>query len=259
MPNMRNDSYDAENLEAMGEAVAYQAAMRQLVFDKLRLRADRGRVLDFGAGRGDYAAAIQHRTAMQVLCLEPDRTLHQHYPSGMPVVEDLRRIKAASLDSAYSLNVLEHIEDDIGALKELAARCRPGALVFVLVPANPRLWTPMDTLVGHYRRYTPRLLRESARLAGLEVVEEGWFDRTGYFVTRVYQMLHRTGLLRKKGAGTVSRLQIRCFDALFKLSEPVLGSLRIPFGKNYWVLAQRPYTHQATLAPTRPFVPSVID
>ncbi|KWA83931.1 hypothetical protein WL29_21430 [Burkholderia ubonensis] len=237
---MKNNSYDAANLEAMGEAVGYQAAMRQLVFDKLRLRTARGRVLDFGAGRGDYAAAIQRCTASQVLCLEPDRTLHQHYPSGMSVVDDLNRIEASSLDGAYSLNVLEHIEDDIGALTELAARCRPGALVFVLVPANPRLWTPMDTLVGHYRRYTPRLLRESARLAGLEVVEEGWFDRTGYFATRAYQRLHRAGLLRAQSAGAVSRQQIRCFDALFKLSEPVLRNLRLPFGKNCWVLARRP-------------------
>lgn len=255
MPDMQNNSCDAANLEAMGEAVAYQSAMRQLVFDKLRLRAARGRVLDFGAGRGDYASAIQRLTAMQVLCLEPDRTLHQHYPSGMPIVEDLARIEASSLDCAYSLNVLEHIEDDIGALEELAARCRPGAFVFVLVPANPGLWTPMDTLVGHYRRYTPRLLRSSVRLAGLDVVEAGWFDRTGYFATRAYQLLHRAGLMR--GHGAVSRQQIRCFDALFQLSEPVLRGLRLPFGKNYWVLAQRPYTHRAAFAPTRTFVPGV--
>lgn len=252
MRNTTLDSYDAANLEAMGAAVTYQATMRQLVMNKLMLRTGRGRVLDLGSGRGDYAAEIQRRTAMQVLSVEPDRSLHPYYPAGLPVVDDIMHIEPDSLDCAFSLNVLEHIEDDIGALKHLAVRCRPGARAFVLVPANPGLWTPMDTLVGHYRRYTPRLLRKSMEEAGFEVLEEGWFDRTGYFATRTYRLLHRMGLLKTQGAGSVSKWQIRCFDAAFRFIEPVLGGLRLPFGKNCWVLAQRSYTHQATFSPTTP-------
>jgi ubiquinone/menaquinone biosynthesis C-methylase UbiE len=62
------DGYDAANLEAMGEAVAYQAAMRQLVIEKLDLRAAPRRVLDFGAGRGDYAVGIQASSGQPVEC-----------------------------------------------------------------------------------------------------------------------------------------------------------------------------------------------
>lgn len=230
--------YDAANLEAMGEAVAYQAAMRQLVIDKLGLRQGAGRVLDFGAGRGDYAVALQASVGVPVDSLEPDVSLHTCYPNGMAVVGSLASLELGSVERVYTLNVLEHIEDEVAVLRELAARCRPGAEVFILVPANPKLWTPMDTLVGHQRRYTPQTLRQAVRRAGLEVEEEGWFDRTGYFATRAYQALCRTGLLKAQGAGAVSKLQIRVFDVLFRAAEPAMAALRLPFGKNRWVLAR---------------------
>jgi len=240
MPDDATPGQDAANLEAMGEAVAYQAAMRQLVIDKLDLRAGAWRVLDFGAGRGDYAVAIHAQTGHAVDCLEPDARLHSCYPPGLAVVESLAHIAPASLEQVYTLNVLEHIKDEVAALRELAACCRPGAAVFILVPANPALWTPMDTLVGHQRRYTAAGLRQAVSAAGLTVVEEGWFDRTGYFATRAYQALHRAGLLKTTGAGAVSKLQIRVFDVLFRRVEPLLAALKLPFGKNRWILARAP-------------------
>lgn len=229
-------SSDAANLEAMSEAVTYQAAMRGLVTQALGLSAPGICVLDFGAGRGDYAASIQRLGCAEVLCLEPDRALHRHYPAGLSVVDSLGQLRAA-VDGAYSLNVFEHIEDDVGALRELAHHCRPGARIFILVPANQRLWTAMDTLVGHRRRYMPDTLRRVVEQAGLELVGEGWFDRTGYFATRAYQLLEHTGLLRAR-AGAVSKRQLRVFDALFAILEPLLS--RFAFGKNCWAIAKVP-------------------
>jgi SAM-dependent methyltransferase len=153
-------------------------------------------------------------------------------------VDSLARIAPASLACAYTLNVLEHIVDDAAVLRELAARCRPGAALFILVPANPKLWTPMDILVGHQRRYTAQGLRDAVRQAGLTVMEEGWFDRTGYFATRAYQTLCIVGLLKSKTSGAVTKRQIKVFDVLFRVAEPLLTLLRLPFGKNRWLLAR---------------------
>lgn len=221
----------------MGEAVCYQAAMRQLVVDQLELDVGQPRVLDFGAGWGDYAAALQRQLGRPILCLEPDVALHRHYPGDLPVSASLAQI-APGLDCAYSLNVFEHIDDDAAALRDLAGRCRPGARIFILVPANPSLWTPMDSLVGHRRRYTAAALRDTVDRAGLVVRRAGWFDRTGYFATRAYQLLHRAGVLKRQQAGAVSKRQIRVFDLLFRIAEPVLRPL--PFGKNCWVLVEVP-------------------
>jgi len=51
--------------------------------------------------------------------------------------------------------VLEHIEDDAGAVKEWAARLRPGGWLLLSVPAHQRRFGPWDELVGHFRRYDP--------------------------------------------------------------------------------------------------------
>ncbi|MBU9199849.1 class I SAM-dependent methyltransferase [Burkholderia multivorans] len=234
--------YDAANLEAMSFARAYQAAMQDLVIRKLGL-CPGTRVLDFGAGRGDYALGIHRQCSANVLCLEPDVQLHSSYPASLPVIASLDAMDAGQygpMDCAYSLNVLEHINDDAKALRQLADRCQPGARLFALVPANESLWTEMDDLVGHRRRYTPETLRATAESAGLFVEETGWFDRTGYFATRAYQFASRLGLLKATKAGKVSSMQIRVFDALFRCLEPVLTLSHASFGKNCWMLARRP-------------------
>lgn len=238
-----SESYDAANLEAMSAAQAYPAAMLQLVLDKLALKGNLHRVADFGAGRGDYAAGVGLATGIPVLSYEPDASLHPFYPPGQSVTSDISTIPDESLDAAYSLNVLEHIPDDVAALRAWASKCKDGAYIFLLVPANPALWTPMDTLVGHQRRYMPDTLQDAVRSAGLEVAAAGWFDRTGYFVTRAYQVLNRLKA-KEPGAGVVSKTQIKLFDRVFQLSEPVLASLALPFGKNCWVLARRPENYQ---------------
>ena len=232
---MMGESYDAANLEAMSVAKAYQAAMLNLVRRKLAIAKSPRRVIDFGAGRGDYAAALSHES-LEVLSFEPDTKLHEHYPPQLTVVSELSAIPFGFAEAAYSLNVLEHITDDTAALRSWATRCQPGARFFLLVPANPGLWTSMDTLVGHQRRYTPATLAETVNGAGLLIEDSGWFDRTGYFATRAFQLLNRG----RAGAGVVSKSQMRLFDEIFSLAEPVFSRLRLPFGKNCWVLAKKP-------------------
>lgn len=221
---------DATNLEAMSAAVAYQAAIRKKIDKSLQLTGYVKHVLDFGAGRGDYAKALQAETRSPLICFEPDVALHAYYPAHLAVVSSLGQVPL--VEGAYSLNVFEHIDDDAQALRELARRCRPGSRIFILVPALMSLWTPMDSFVGHRRRYTPNDLRSLAKQANLIVSGHGWFDRAGYFATKAYQLLHKLGLLGAN-AGAVSLRQIQIFDLLFRFAEPVLCWL--PFGKNCWI------------------------
>lgn len=239
-------SVDTANLEAMSQARAYQQAMADLVVRELGLdvaNQEEGVLLDFGAGRGDYARALHDRTRLRLVGLEPDESQHTHYPAGVSTIHQLDQLSAPA-QAVYSLNVLEHIADDVAALRSLVAHCAPGARVFLLVPAHPKLWTAMDTRVGHQRRYTPQTLRQCATEAGLEVVREGWFDRTGYGATRAYQAWSRLKRWRcgtpcaSLTEGTVSSQQVRLFDAVFQLTEPALSHLS--FGKNCWALARCP-------------------
>lgn len=61
-------------------------------------------------------------------------------------------------DLVCALDIIEHIEDDAGALKELVRVAAPGAALLIAVPLHPARWTAFDDFVGHCRRYEPAAL-----------------------------------------------------------------------------------------------------
>jgi SAM-dependent methyltransferase len=73
------------------------------------------------------------------------------------------------------LDVLEHLEDPVLALKNLASSVEPGALLVATVPAHPSLWSPWDDACGHHRRYTRRTLAEHLVAAGWRVERMRYF------------------------------------------------------------------------------------
>jgi SAM-dependent methyltransferase len=68
-----------------------------------------------------------------------------------------------------SLMVMEHVKDDLGFLRRLAAHTTVGGATLVAVPGRPMAWSPEDEMAGHYRRYDKRMLRSLFVAAGLEV------------------------------------------------------------------------------------------
>ena len=73
------------------------------------------------------------------------------------------------VDSVVAINVLEHIEDDAGALRSLATAVQPGGSIVLWVPGYQQLYGEFDRKVGHVRRYTPSTLASAVRRAGLDV------------------------------------------------------------------------------------------
>jgi SAM-dependent methyltransferase len=129
-------------------------------------RAIRGRrpgvALDVGAAGGGNtrvlqaagwsAAALEYGEEGARVCAE----------RAIPVLRgDATRLPLApeSLDLVVAYDVLEHIEDDGAAAKEVFELLRPGGVFLVAVPCDPGLWSAHDEAVGHVRRYTrPELL-----------------------------------------------------------------------------------------------------
>ena len=103
-------------------------------------------------------------------------------PSGLQVahqlVPDVPLIRASALalpladgsvDAIASLNVLEHLAEDVGALAEMRRVLRPGGRAAVVVPAGPGLYDFYDRHLQHERRYARRELSRKAVAAGLRV------------------------------------------------------------------------------------------
>jgi hypothetical protein len=108
----------------------------------------------------------RYRTAMGVTNVHLLRDLAE-------VPEELSGPVAAVL----LMDVIEHIDDDRGFLRTLCGRSwfDAGTTALITVPAYQALFCSHDTFLGHYRRYSNRLLRARAMEAGLGVVDMGYF------------------------------------------------------------------------------------
>jgi SAM-dependent methyltransferase len=82
---------------------------------------------------------------------------------------------AGKADALIALDVIEHIDDDRGAVRNMAKLLRPGGPAIVSVPALPDLFSHFDEIQGHRRRYLPETLRGAFAETGLEVRSIFWW------------------------------------------------------------------------------------
>ncbi|MEW5306805.1 MAG: hypothetical protein WDW36_009243 [Sanguina aurantia] len=75
----------------------------------------------------------------------------------------------ARFDLICALDILEHVQDDEGALSELARVARPGATLLLSVPLHPSAWTAFDEFVGHCRRYEPAQFQAQLAQHGITI------------------------------------------------------------------------------------------
>lgn len=161
----------SEVLESNAEAVNYHDWLCSLALPYLGEDP-----LEIGSGLGDYAQTWLDMGVPKVTVTEadPGRLAHlQQKFRGEPRIEigaiDLDGTTPGNYSAAVSFNVMEHIPDDVAALR--AARCavRADGAVISFVPAFPFAMSKFDRVIGHVRRYTVDSLRRSYALAGLEV------------------------------------------------------------------------------------------
>ncbi|HET7923759.1 MAG TPA: class I SAM-dependent methyltransferase [Rhodanobacteraceae bacterium] len=220
-----------ENLEVMREAENYNRYLQSLVE---RHAAGATRVIDFGAGSGTFAIPCA-AAGFDLTAVEPDEHLRAMLAAArIRAVADVTALPDEGFQFAYTLNVLEHIEDDVGALRALRAKLVPRGCLLAYVPAFPVLTTSMDVRVRHIRRYTRATLRGSLEAAGFEIREMRYADSLGFAATLMFKALD-------DGRGGVNRSLLRLYDRLaFPVSRALDTLTHRWFGKNLLALAAKP-------------------
>jgi SAM-dependent methyltransferase len=168
--------------------------LRESLLLRLLLSARPGpALLNGGAGQGTFSQLLERR-GFEVTSVDPS-------PAAVELLR--RRVRGpvlaasagelpftdASFDGAVLGEVLEHIEDDLAALREVARVVRPGGVVAASVPANPARFGPSDEWAGHHRRYTREALLELCAGAGLSVERlVPWgFPVSSFYHRRIYE------------------------------------------------------------------------
>jgi SAM-dependent methyltransferase len=150
-------------------------------------------VLNAGAGQGTFSQLLEE-LGFEVTSVDPSPTAVELLRARArgPVLEGTAEqlpFDDASFDAAVLGEVLEHIEDDLAALREVARVVRPGGVVAISVPANPDWFGPSDEWAGHHRRYTRAALLELCAGASLDVERLApWgFPVSSFYHRRIYE------------------------------------------------------------------------
>ena len=133
-------------------------------------------ILDVGAGSGVFSKMlIADGLAARATCVDPhysdDWLLHGQEEN----VAFARSIETTDASIVLMMDVVEHVEDDVGLIAHYAGRTPDNATFLLTAPAFNFLWSSHDDFLDHKRRYTRESLETSVIAAGLEVVETRYF------------------------------------------------------------------------------------
>jgi SAM-dependent methyltransferase len=196
-------------------------------------------ILEVGAGLGEFAEQFDDVDRLVVTDVDPAAVaVMARRFAGRPEVE-VRRLELGRppdleqpVASVVAINVLEHFDDDAGALRSLAAAVEVGGNVVLWVPGYQQLYGEFDRRVGHFRRYTPRSLTEVVRRAGLDVELVKPVNLLGgvaWWLT-----------VRRGGTTSPDPRMVAVFDrCVVPVTKALERVVRVPFGQSVLCVARK--------------------
>jgi SAM-dependent methyltransferase len=228
-------------LDSEAGLIGYSSEIVRKLFKKMELQnriiEESGTLLEFGAGTGFIAEIFHTSFNVKPDCVELDPNLVKHIRNkGFRCFQFLSE---APQDYAaiYTSNVLEHIENDSAALKELFDSLIPGGIIGIYVPAHPILYSTMDEDIGHVRRYTRSDLKEKVLDAGFSIQSITYDEFIGFFASAAVKII---GYKNKASLG--SKRSLVFYDKFIYPLSKILDQLgfRYLIGKNLIVIAEKP-------------------
>jgi dolichyl-phosphate beta-glucosyltransferase len=223
-------------------------AKQELVREHARTAAGRAVAVDVGCGTGAVVSLLADDCGFRV-AVGTDLSRYALTlaapaagPTGAFAAARAEQLpfRTGSVDVLTSLDVVEHLDDDVLALREYARVLAPGGVVCLSVPAYRWAWSDHDVVLGHRRRYTRRRLVAAAREAGLDVQRCTYFHS---WLAPVALLVRRTPvrrLVRKEAeeASFVSPAVNRALLALGRAERAALRRLDLPFGLSVFLVAR---------------------
>jgi len=221
---------------------------RRAVIRRLASRyfpTDDRRILDWGCGAGgNYNLLTKFGSVLGVdsseVSIEFCRSRNITSVQKISSIDDLH--VPEQFDLLTNFDVLEHLEDDEYFLRGAHRVLKPGGYVLITVPAYMFLWSQLDDILGHVRRYSRRQLIKKVEKCGFTVL------RASYFITILSPLFILVRLVqrRNKKAAKLEDLVVplpapinRIFSLLVALEAVLIRWVNLPFGTSIILLGKR--------------------
>jgi phospholipid N-methyltransferase len=235
---MNDIRYEGRDLEVLGDMPNYYSWIMDSFADHIH-----GRVIEYGSGTGTFTERLLPR-ATSLVAVEPSGnllpTLSSRFKS-CPDVEicnetleaHVARQSDNSCNTVVMVNVLEHIEGDRAALRDLLRILRPDGSLLLFVPALSMLMSKLDRMHGHFRRYHKSELEAKVKATGAAVVQCSYFDAIGVLPWFILNTI--------MGSTSFNPALVRINDRyVVPLGKRLENSIELPFGKNLILVARKP-------------------
>jgi SAM-dependent methyltransferase len=209
--------------------------------------ARKHRILDVGCGTGTLLKYFSRYGVAQGVDMDEDAIAFCHM-RGAHRVQKVGPLPLPFDDNTFDLitilDVLEHIDDDEGTLRELYRILRPGGMLMVSVPAYQFLWGPQDEISKHKRRYIAPQIRALLKQTGFQVKKLSYFNTILFPAVAVIRMLrpYLPRTFQVDSDCTITKLGPlnRLLARLFALEAPIVKHVSLPFGVSILGLAHKP-------------------
>ncbi|PNA07223.1 MULTISPECIES: bifunctional 2-polyprenyl-6-hydroxyphenol methylase/3-demethylubiquinol 3-O-methyltransferase UbiG [unclassified Pseudomonas] len=200
------------------------------------------RILDVGAGSGFFSHhLLTHTAAREAWCVDISYPADSSATTASKPVHYRRSIDSVDADLVLLMDVLEHVDDDLGLLKSYVDKVPSGSRFLMTVPAFQFMWSGHDDFLEHKRRYTLGQFEALAGKAGLAV------ERGAYYFGAVLPIALASRLIPGGARGSAPRSQLKKHHPLVNTLLKTLCSLELPLmgmnrlaGLSVFVLARKP-------------------
>jgi len=202
----------------------------------------RVRLLELGCGSGNVLASLTQFGEAVGMDAHPDLVAAGR-AAGLDVrtgrLPDDLGVAPGWAEVVLLLDVLEHLDDDLAALRAARAALGEGGLVVVTVPAYQWLWSGHDEVLGHRRRYTAARLRAAVERAGFTVL------RVSYFNTLLFPLLLAARAWKRLRGDRGHDLHRppapinRLLERVFAFERHLVPRAALPFGSSLLLIGRR--------------------
>ncbi len=145
-----------------------------------------------------------------------------------------------SFELVTSLDVIEHLDDDVAGLKEMRRVLRPNGRVLLAVPAFMFLWGVQDDVSNHRRRYTLPELRKAVLEAGFEIERASYWNISFFVPTLLGRIVMRaTGVRPESEANITPGFLNGMLGVILGTESSLLRHVNLPFGVSIVCVARR--------------------
>ena len=188
------------------------------------------RILEIGCGTGHNLPMLAQFGTVDAIEIDPAARAIASQRLGKPVgdapLPALPGIERGAYDMIAVLDVIEHIEDDVAALRAMADCLKPGGKILVAVPAHQWMWSAHDVVNHHHRRYSKATLVKAIRDAGLGFRKMRWFNSLLFPLAAAARVAGRiTGRDDSDDSPPAKPLNT-AFETIFRLERHLVG--RVP-------------------------------